>query len=860
MRGPNDPLIDAVASSVTAPGAASTIDAEAQRTPVAGGKALLRLFETLQRRGLASLADESVAAALPEAAREAYAGHAERFSAAPESPSTGGDGGGSVPDDSATTLGALSAEMLAVGQQTGAPTGTGPQWRSIGPWTIPNGQTYGSSRVNVSGRIAAIAVDPGNAAHVLVGAANGGVWESRDHGATWAPRTDYAATTAVGAIVFDPHNPSIVYCGTGEGNWWAWLGAGILRSNDGGASWNTLCTNPFVGQGFYDLRVDPGNANHLLAATTGGLYASTNAGVAWTQRRNAKTWSIAIAPAGGAGAEILAASSDGLFRSTDGGTTWTAVVLPGSPGAFNRLAVSIAPSNPAVAYAWGANGANAFLWRRSGGVWAAATLPPGVSTGQAWYDWYVAAAPDRDNEVYCGAIDAYRGDLPGATWTWTDLSSKGAGASSIHPDQHVIAFEPGNPATIYAGNDGGLFRSPDRGVTWQSLNFGLVISEFEYLSENVGESRAVMGGLQDNGTARWNGSPTWDHVADGDGGHCGYNRTNPRTMFHTYFNMSPERSTTGGDFGSWTYIPPAIPAGENSLFYPPLRPTATTGNTVALGGGALYVSRDNGANWVRLPFPSAATASALAIPNGDRVYVGTTDGRIFVTVWNGTSWPALTARTTPRASAYVSDLSVDPGNLNRMWATYSTFGGGRIFRSDNGGTSWTDCSAGLPTLPLNSVAVDSRNAARLWVGADRGVYESTDAGAHWSDFSNGLPNAFVGDLMFHPHAWVLRAATRNRGVWEIPVDGWMTAPVDGVQFTGSLTPNQTQRWFTFNWPATWHMVWTVMPTSVAAVPQLTWNVTVQRASAEFVTYWITVTNLTPAPVTFEARYAILSRY
>src|ERR1700681_2618054 len=104
MRGPNDPLIDAVASSVTAPGAASTIDAEAQRTPVAGGKALLRLFETLQRRGLASLADESVPAALPEAAREAYAGHAERLRPAPAKPSTRGVGGGSVPGDSATTV------------------------------------------------------------------------------------------------------------------------------------------------------------------------------------------------------------------------------------------------------------------------------------------------------------------------------------------------------------------------------------------------------------------------------------------------------------------------------------------------------------------------------------------------------------------------------------------------------------------------------------------------------------------------------------------------------------------------------------------------------------------------------------
>ncbi|HWT07037.1 MAG TPA: hypothetical protein VN224_14835, partial [Xanthomonadales bacterium] len=338
MRGPNDPPIDAVKPLTARPGVAASVTAEAPPTAVAGGKALLRLFETLQRRGLASLADDSVAAALPDSARDAYASHAERFSAAPEAPLAAADGGGA--------LETMSAELLAVGQQTGAPTGTGPQWRSIGPTTIPNGQTYGSSRVNVSGRIAAIAVDPGNASHVLVGAANGGVWESRDHGATWAPRTDFAATTAVGAIVFDPHNPSIVYCGTGEGNWWAWLGAGILRSNDGGASWNTLCTSPFVGQGFYDLRVDPGNSNHMLAATTGGLYVSSDAGVTWAQRRNVKTWSISIAPAGGAGAEILAASSDGLFRSTDGGTTWTAVALPGSPGSFNRLAVSIAPSNP----------------------------------------------------------------------------------------------------------------------------------------------------------------------------------------------------------------------------------------------------------------------------------------------------------------------------------------------------------------------------------------------------------------------------------------------------------------------------------------------------------------------------------
>jgi hypothetical protein len=105
---------------------------------------------------------------------------------------------------------------------TGPPTGTtGPFWRSIGPVTIPNGQTYGSSRVNVSGRVSCIAIHPTNPARILCGAANGGVWESFDRGNTWAPRTDYAPTTAVGALTYDRSNPAVVYCGTGEGNWWS---------------------------------------------------------------------------------------------------------------------------------------------------------------------------------------------------------------------------------------------------------------------------------------------------------------------------------------------------------------------------------------------------------------------------------------------------------------------------------------------------------------------------------------------------------------------------------------------------------------------------------------------------------------
>ena len=81
--------------------------------------------------------------------------------------------------------------------------------------------------------------------------------------------------------------------------------------------------------------------------------------------------------------------------------------------------------------------------------------------------------------------------------------------------------------------------------------------------------------------------------------------------------------------------------------------------------------------------------------------------------------------------------------------------------------------------------------------------------------------------------------------------------ITGVQVRGTLSPNQTQRWFTFNWSATQHVLWEVMPTTArAGAAQVDWDVAIERADASHITYWITITNLTGQPVQFEARYAI----
>lgn len=81
----------------------------------------------------------------------------------------------------------------------------------------------------------------------------------------------------------------------------------------------------------------------------------------------------------------------------------------------------------------------------------------------------------------------------------------------------------------------------------------------------------------------------------------------------------------------------------------------------------------------------------------------------------------------------------------------------------------------------------------------------------------------------------------------------------GVQFTATMAPNATVKWYSANWPVAWHVVWYLMPTTPRpGAPELEWDVAVERADAGHVTYWITVVNKTAIPVAFEGRYAVLN--
>ncbi len=674
-------------------------------------------------------------------------------------------------------------------------------WRPLGPFSIPHGQTYGSgpqSRPSVAGRISTIAVDPSDAQHILIGSAAGGVWETRDLGAAWSPRTDNQPSLATGAIAFDPQNPAVVYAGTGEGDFYSNLGVGLLRSVDGGTTWTLHATAPFVGQGFHKIIVDPQDGNRLYAATTGGLFRSLDGGATWSARRGASTWDISLrTPTAGSTPQtggLFAACTDGLFRSTNGGTSWTAVTLPGSAGGFNRLACRQAPSNTGIVYAFGALSSDeGKLWRRGSfsGSFVSVNLPPDLQTGQAWYDWFLEVAPNNPDVVYLGAINVHRG-VRGAngTFTWTNISARSSGPS-IHPDQHAMTFAPNDPNVIYIGNDGGIYRSPDAGASWKPLNRGLSITEFEYLAQHPQHEAWLLGGTQDNGTLRFEGEELWFHVQDGDGGDVGINNGSPYTCYHTFFNMGMERSTTGGGWGSWSYIGPNVADSYASLFYPPVE---VNGSVVAQAGATVFVSSNNGNSFFEATLPAAqGIASAMASASSTRILVGTTAGEIYRVDRVGGFWINGVRLGRPLAG-FISDLIVDPTNPNRCWLTCSRFGLPHVMRSDDAGVTWVNVSAGLPNIPFNAIELDPANPQIVYAAADVGVFRSPDSGATWMPFSNLLPNSIVSDLLFHGPSRLLRCATKNRGVWEIPVDPATVPDVeiylrDSAVDTGRLSPS-----------------------------------------------------------------------
>ena len=633
----------------------------------------------------------------------------------------------------------------------------------------------------MTGRITSIVIDPTDAKIIYIGAALGGVWKTIDGGGTWNPTSDNKESLAIGALAMDPNNPQILYAGTGEGNYSdSYYGAGILKTTNGGSTWDPPVNHwedptcpagdptcdqygTFTGSNFSRIAINPVTTNTIFAAGASGLFRSTDGGSTWIKMSNGtpprQVTDVIINPAN---TDIVYAAflDTGIYQTTNANATtpaWNKLTsgLPAT-GVFSRISLSISPSSPQVVYALmadlGTSLVDKFYNTTDGGnTWNSIALPGGNIGEHGYYNLNIAVDPNTPDIVYLGAISLWKAsrDATTGTWNFTDIGR------NIHVDHHAFAFDPTNSSVIYAGNDGGIYKSTDGGTTWiDSINKGLSITQFTFLDKHPTSDAFVMAGTQDNGTQQFRNSPVFHQVDDGDGGYVAIDQTQPNNMIHGRHHRIVLHSMDGGK--SWADISISIDQYGTSQVYPPIVLDRSNQNNVAFGGDRILLDSAQGkGGWpISKMLPNSGdVASAIDYVDTNLIYVGTKQGKVYRLVNSGGGvWTATAIDAPPLPySSTIEDIRALPNDPNTVVMVMYEFRFSNIWRGvvapGGGSAAWNDISGvGMPKIGAKALEIEPSSPNIMYVGTDIGVYRTTDAGTSWSLFSDGLPNCAVWDM------------------------------------------------------------------------------------------------------------------
>jgi hypothetical protein len=603
---------------------------------------------------------------------------------------------------------------------------------------------------NVGGRMRALLVDRSKPSRLWLGSAGGGIWVSNDRGATWSAVQDFDGNVAVTAIVQHPDDPAVLFAGTGEG-----FGAGdgipgtgLYRSGDAGATWRILeKTITFRTVNRLAIARDPSARGRyiLLAATGQGLFFSEDLGASWLPGRLKAPGTPPLSEPIGTvlfhptdSHRVLAGGLEGgMWRSEDGGRNWTVQ----SPRPGGRVELTYAAQDPRIVYASvNANGGELWIGDSRGSFTIKRT---GHLTEQGDYSNAVwAGDPTNSQRILLGGDELWESKDGGRSVT--KLSP-----SVPHVDLHVLVSDPSDDGKtlrgIYVGSDGGLHRLKDF-TTWERLNNGLAITQFYGVAASE-RSGTIIGGTQDNGTLRLlegDGPDRFWEMAKGDGGYCAADPKDHRVFYGENPNLRIHRSTDGGKwsfnitgrvFGDESrrkprpYLLPDAQDEKHSLGIAPFALDPNDGNRLFAGGLSLWRTEDakapqtpdSGPRWSEVHGPlgdNAVSALAIAPWSSNVVWVGHANGAIFKTSMGRApadqlmirpdAWEPIDDRGTGTPARAVTAIAVDPRDANRIFVGYAEFvdptpaAGVRlmsnVWRRERRGVTygWKDVGIGLP--------------------------------------------------------------------------------------------------------------------------------------------------------------------
>jgi PKD repeat protein/photosystem II stability/assembly factor-like uncharacterized protein len=643
-------------------------------------------------------------------------------------------------------------------------------WRDISPRVVPTGG--GSGRLNF------VKSNPQNRNSLWVGAAAGGLWHSSDGGNRWTTNTDMLPVIGCSDLVINPLDTQVMYLATGDGDAGDTYSIGILRSSDGGQTWDTTGLKWQVSllTRIHRLIIDPVDTSILIAATSRGLYRTINSGKNWLQIKPGDFTDVVFRSGS---ASVIYAVSTRFFTSLDTGATFVSSGTGISTSGLNRLSIGVSASDSSVVYVLASSSLNTFggLYRSANGgsSFILQSSSPNIlgynangldSKGQGYYTLSIVVSPTYADSLYVAGVNHWQSGNGGQTWNCISHWYGCCGLPYVHADVHHMMIDPSNSRTIYSANDGGLFKSTDAGSNWTDLSNNLQIAEIYRLGTSATSPNLVITGHQDNGTNLSDNS-VWASVLGGDGMQCHIDPIDSNIMYGELYYGAISQSYQGGHNFNQISQSNGTDEDEPGAWVTPYILNPVHPDTLLMGKHRVYVYNTRNSSWAKLgPIsdPNLILSLACAKSNTQYIYCAT-DHKIFVTK-NGFTFNNITAGL-PASSNNITYIAVSNTDPEHVWVTLSGYtSNSKVYKSINGGTTWINVSANLPNLPANCIVYQDNTNNGVYVGMDVGVYFMSDSFATWQPYNTDMPHVNVRELEIQYSSSKLRAATYGRGVWE----------------------------------------------------------------------------------------------
>ncbi|MGI8857794.1 MAG: glycosyl hydrolase [Thermomicrobiales bacterium] len=685
------------------------------------------------------------------------------------------------------------------------------EWRLVGPFR--------------GGRCVAVAGDPSDILTFYFGSTGGGVWKTRDGGATWKNVSDgFLGTASVGALAVAESDPNVLYVGMGEttirGN--VAHGDGVYRSSDAGATWTHcgLAETRHIAK----VRVHPGDPDLVYVAAFGhvygsnaerGVYRSRDGGVTWDKIlfRNEQSGAIDLAMDPHNPRILYAAFWDAqrtpygltsggpgssLHKSTDGGERWTELTnAPGLPkGLLGKIGIACSARSERVWALIEAEGGGLFRSENGGASWE--KMSDNADQRQRpWYYTHIIADPTEPDTLWVPNVQL---------WKSSDSGRSFQEIPTPHGDDHDIWIDPANSMRMIEGNDGGACVSYSGGAAWSSI-FNQPTAEFYHVTADNAVPYRLYGAQQDNTTISTpsrsdNGAITWADCYTVGGGESGYIAVRPDDPNIVYagsywlVTRYDHRTHQSRNILPWPENPMGWSAGDLKYRFQwtfPILVSAHNPDTLYVTSNVVHRSTDEGASWEVISPDLTRNDPTRMGPSGGPItrdntsveyyctifalaespvqqgvlWAGSDDGLVHVSRDGGKNWQNVTPPDLPEW-AMISIIDPSPHDAATAYVAANRYKSDDfapyLYKTTDYGQTWTTITDGIAADAFTRVIrADPDRTGLLYAGTETGLYVSFDDGAHWQSLRQNLPVVPIHDLAVKNQDLV--AATHGRAFW-----------------------------------------------------------------------------------------------